>query len=73
MKMFNSDLLRDKIKAAGFRIDYVADQLQISYQAFWNKMNKKTEFTAAEIGALKDLLHLSDADVMLIFFTEKVD
>ena len=39
--MFNSDLLRDKIKAAGFRIDYVADQLQISYQAFWNKMNKK--------------------------------
>lgn len=68
-KMTNTELLREKIDACGFKLVYVAKQVGVSYQAFLKKLNNETEFKASEVMILKELLHLTDDEVMEIFFT----
>lgn len=45
------------------------NRLGFSYQAFLKKLNNETEFKASEVMILKELLHLTDDEVMEIFFT----
>ncbi len=52
-----------------FKLVYVAKQVGISYQAFLKKLNNETEFKTSEVMILKELLHLTDDEVMEIFFT----
>lgn len=66
--MTNTALLRSKIDRSGYKLRFIASKLGISYQGFLNKMNNITEFKAAEIQALKELLHLSIDEVCQIFF-----
>lgn len=68
-KMIKGNLLREKIDAYGFKLVYVAKQVGISYQAFLKKLNNETEFKTSEVMILKELLHLTDDEVMEIFFT----
>ena len=41
---------------------------EISLPSMYNKMAGRTEFTRSEIQAIKEVLNLSDAEVMDIFF-----
>lgn len=66
--MTNTKLLREKINQSGYKLAFVASQLQISYQGFLNKVNNKTEFTATEIATLKTLLNLTVEECHAIFF-----
>ena len=72
-KMTKGNLLREKIDACGFKLVFVAKQLGISYQAFLKKLNNETEFKASEVMILKEILHLTDDEVMEIFFGQNVD
>ena len=65
--MTKSNLLREKIDGCGFKLVFVAKQLGISYQAFLKKLNNETEFKTSEVMILKELLHLTDDEVMEIF------
>ena len=71
--MTKSNLLREKIDGCGFKLVFVAKQLGISYQAFLKKLNNETEFKTSEVMILKELLHLTDDEVMEIFFCQNVD
>lgn len=68
-KMIKGNLLREKIDTRGFKLVYVAKQVGVSYQAFLKKLNNETEFKTSEVMILKELLHLTDDEVMEIFFT----
>lgn len=68
-KMIKGNLLREKIDTCGFKLVYVAKKVGVSYQAFLKKLNNETEFKASEVMILKELLHLTDDEVMEIFFT----
>lgn len=67
--MTKENLLREKINACGYKLVYVAKQLGISYQALLKKITNETEFKASEVMMLKELLHLTDEEVMDIFFS----
>lgn len=67
--MTNTELLREKLDKSGYKLTFVAQQLDLSYQGFLNKVSNKSDFTAPEIAKLKELLHLSAQDCNDIFFT----
>lgn len=71
--MTKGNLLREKIDVCGFKLVFVAKQLGISYQAFLKKLNNETEFKTSEVMILKEILHLTDDEVMEIFFGQNVD
>lgn len=71
--MTNTELLKEKIKKCGYRIDYVATQAGISYQAFYNKAENRTEFLASEIMKISELLKLTDDERNDIFFVNSVN
>lgn len=71
--MTNTELLREKIEQSGYKLQFIAKKVGITYQGLLNKINNKSEFRANEIQALYDLLGLSEAERVAIFFAERVD
>ena len=67
-KMTNTELLREKINASGYKLQFVAEKCGLTYFGLMKKVNNETEFKASEIKALKDLLNLTDDDATKIFF-----
>lgn len=64
--------LREVIKANGLKLSYIAQEIGISRQTMSMKMTGKREFTAAEIAALCDVLHITRlSDKESIFFAKK--
>lgn len=59
--------LKEIIKNSGFKVVYIAAQLNISPVTLYNKLNGKQQFNAVEISELKSLLHLSLEQVDRIF------
>ena len=70
--MTNSKLLRDVLQESGYKLVYAASACGLTYAGFLNKLNNETEFKASEIGALKKLLQLTDAEINAIFFAPEV-
>lgn len=68
--MTNTELLRNRITESGYKLNYIAAQCGISYQALLNKMNNRTQFVAREIVKLKTILSLTPEDCNRIFFSE---
>lgn len=66
--MTDTKLLREKIEESGYKIAFVAQSCGLSYQGLLNKINNKTEFTASEIAAIRELLGLSNEESAAIFF-----
>lgn len=66
--MTNSELLIEKIEKSGYRINFIAQKVGISYQCLKNKINNVTEFRASEIQTLYDLLHLTEEERVQFFF-----
>lgn len=57
--MVNTLLLVEKIKESGLKREYLASKLGITRQAFLNKVNRKTDFTAREIKILCKELNIT--------------
>lgn len=70
--MTDSALLKERIEMSGLKIRAIAERMSISYQAFYNKLNGKTEFVASEIVALTSILKLSKSEQNRIFFKPNV-
>ena len=70
--MTNVELLREKINASGLKITFIAEKCGITYQAFLNRLKGNVEFRMDETRTLTELLGLSEAEVMEIFFTKNV-
>ena len=51
--------LKDVIIEKGFRISWIAIQLNITRYTLYKKINGVTEFTASEIAKLTEILHLT--------------
>lgn len=71
--MTNSKLLKIAIMESGFKIGYIAERLDITYQGLKNKVENKTEFKASEIRVLCDVLKIEGDRVGAIFFGDCVD
>lgn len=66
--MVDSDALREDIKRSGYRMDFIADKLNMGYQTLFNKIDNKSEFTVSEVQAYCELTGQSIPDVIHIFF-----
>lgn len=64
--------LKSTIDNSGLKIVYIAEQLGLSPQGLYNKLNGKTDFTASEIAMLKKILSLSEEEAWAIFFEPEV-
>ncbi len=71
--MVNTDKLNSVIKEKGYTKESIARRLGISKQSLSNKINNKTPFRDTEVLFLKELLHLSDAAFVSIFFAKGFD
>lgn len=60
--MTNTKLLREKIKASGLKLSYIASQLWISPKALTMKIENQTQFKAAEIKRLSEILGIETAE-----------
>lgn len=69
----NRSELRAEIARKGISNRAVAGELNISEQAFYNKMSGTSEFKESEIKKLIQILELSAADVDRIFLSENVN
>lgn len=65
--MTNSTMLKMIIEASGLKKVYIAEKLGLSYQGYLKKENGINDFISSEIKTMKDLLHLSDDEVIKIF------
>lgn len=71
--MTRSDVLRDKIKSSGYKYNFLAKKLNISYYALRLKIDNKSFFNAREIHELCKLLHITSlAEKEYIFFASDV-
>ncbi len=73
VQRMNAGLLRQKIDESGYKLQFVARKLGITYQGFLKKLNGDTEFKISEVQALRSLLDLTDDEVDKIFFAPSVD
>ncbi len=71
--MTNTKLLRSYIGKSGYKLVFIAKQLDITYAGLLKKINNETEFKASEIQILCDLLNISLEDREKIFFAQNVD
>lgn len=53
--MTDTELLREKIESSGYKLQFIAKSLGLTYQGLLNKINNRSEFRASEIQALYDL------------------
>lgn len=64
--------LKAKIVSRNMTMKQFAEKLGVSRTTLWRKINNPDMFTLADIRAAATTLSLSGADVMDIFFKEKV-
>ena len=67
--MINQKLLHSKVALAGLTVKELAQKIGMPYQSFNNRKAGKIEFNSKEIKALKDVLNLTNDDVVVIFLS----
>lgn len=68
MNSLNKKALRTAINESGLTITSIAERIGISRETLYNKMEKKSEFSASEICAMQAILGISNAERDAIFF-----
>jgi len=68
MNSLNSEKLKSAIKSSGIKMTVVSSLIGISRESLYNKVERKTEFTASEIAKLSSVLGLSTETRDEIFF-----
>ena len=71
--MTNTELLEKVIANSGYKKQFLASKIGLSYQGFLNKVQNKQDFRAKEIMILCELLHISSEQKEAIFFAKNVD
>lgn len=71
--MTDVELLQKVLDESGFRMDFVAKKMGLTYQGFRNKVTGKSEFKTREVTKLCDILGLTSEMRDRIFFARKVD
>lgn len=66
--MFNKNLLKAQIVAAGMTSKKLAERLEMNESTFYRKMNDDGNFTRSEINRMIDILNIQDPSA--IFFAE---
>lgn len=69
----NLNYLNDRIALSRIPITAIAEQLGVSRQTLYNKINGEREFKTSEITKLCEILRLTDEEKRLVFFADKVD
>lgn len=70
--MVNIEMLKQKITDSGMTTTAVCEKSGITRQTLYNRY-KYSDFTLAEVDALKSTLRLTASDVRKIFFANKVE
>lgn len=70
--MTNVEALQNKITDSGIKKTFIAERLGISYPGYLNKETGKTEFTASEVAIMRQLLNLSEDELVNIFLSSKL-
>lgn len=65
--------LNDAIDRSGIKKRAIAEALGISANCLTTRLNGTTEFKSSEIAILRDLLRLSNEDVVRIFLRSSVN
>ena len=65
--MVNTQLLDQKIKDSGLKINYIASELGITPQALQNKRSGRSAFKKLERDRLCELVNISEAEMPSIF------
>lgn len=68
----NKELFDYKIKVKSFSREDIAKLLSINPATLYRKLIGESDFTRKEIQIIKNKLDLSNEDIDLIFFTDKV-
>ena len=72
--MTDTALLKARIQKSGYKIGYIADQMGLSRQGLYHKINDRHEFTTGEVQKLCELLGIDTLEERSnIFFADKVD
>ena len=72
--MTDTELLKARIQKSGYKIAFLAEQMELSRQGLYHKINDRHEFTASEIEKLCDLLGVDSLEERSrIFFAKEVD
>lgn len=66
--MTDTTKLRQRIKDAGYRLNYVAKMLGISQYTLQKKLDNDSEFKISEVDALAKLLSLTPVEKNALFF-----
>ena len=67
--MINQKLLNSKVALSGLTFKELAQKIGMPYQSLNNRKVGKIEFNSSEIKALKDVLNLTNDDVVAIFLS----
>lgn len=68
--MTNTQLLRQRIKESGLKLQYIADYLGISRVTLTMKIENQSDFRQNEIRKLCELLHIENAAEKSLIFLE---
>lgn len=72
--MTNTDALREKIKESGLKMQYIADNLDLSIYGLSLKISNRNEFKASEIACLCELLNITSLkEKDALFFASDID
>lgn len=72
--MTDTALLKAKIHNSGLKIGYLAEQMGLSRQGLYHKINDRNEFTTSEVQKLCELLNIDSLEERSkIFFATEVD
>lgn len=69
----NYQLLNIKIESLGLSKSTIAEELGITRQGLYNKLNGEREFKGSEIKKLIQMLRLDEQEQQSIFFADDVD
>ncbi len=62
--------LNEYVIKSGYRKQYIADQLKLSYQGLAYKLKGKHDFTISEVNAISRVLNLKEKEKVSIFFND---
>ena len=68
--MTDTELFYDAIDRSGYKIRFLLDELNLTYQGFQNKAENISEFKPSEIQKLTKILGLSKTQRDKIFFAQ---
>ena len=71
--MTDTEKLKKTIEEKGIRISFIVDKLGISPQAFYRKLQDRTDFKAGQMFTIVDILNLTDEEAREIFFAPDVE